>query len=69
MFIFYLNVLDAFKLKKKLNIHFLELVLKYTLIMADKYKHKNGAEKRKIWSEKELQLSSRDPKQTKLNFF
>jgi hypothetical protein len=38
--------------------------------MADKYyKHKSGAEKRKIRSEKELQLSSRDPKQTKLNFF
>lgn len=37
--------------------------------MTDKYNHKSGAEKRKIWSEKQLQLSSRDPKQTKLNFF
>jgi len=37
--------------------------------MTEKYKHKSGAEKRKIWSEKQLQLSSRDLKQTKLNFF
>lgn len=38
--------------------------------MADKlkYKHKSGSEKRKIRCEKDLQLSSRDLKQTKLNF-